>query len=51
MILKKTSDAAPPPLPRAVWLLSWVSFFADVSGEMIYPLIPLFIVGVLGATT
>lgn len=38
------------PLPRAVWLLSWVSFFADVSGEMIYPLLPLFLVGVLGAT-
>jgi len=36
-------------LPRNVVLLSWVSFFADVSGEMIYPLLPLFIVGVLGA--
>jgi len=45
--------AAPPlpaPLPRAVWLLSWVSFFADVSGEMVYPLLPLFLVGVLGST-
>ncbi|MCX5658358.1 MAG: MFS transporter [Planctomycetota bacterium] len=39
-----------PRLPRAVWLLSWVSFFADVSGEMIYPLLPLFLVGVLGAS-
>ncbi|MBS0196882.1 MAG: MFS transporter [Planctomycetes bacterium] len=42
----------PPPtkLPRAVILLGWVSFFADVSGEMVYPLLPLFLVGVLGAS-
>ena len=38
------------PLPRTVWLLSWVSFFADVSGEMIYPLLPIFLVAVLGAS-
>jgi len=37
-------------LPTQVWLLSAVSFFADVSGEMIYPLLPLFIVAVLHAT-
>lgn len=37
------------PLPRSVVLLGWVSFFADVSSEMIYPLLPLFIVGVLAA--
>ncbi len=35
------------PLPRSVWILSWVSFFADVSGEMIYPLLPLFLADVL----
>lgn len=39
-----------PPLPRAVVLLGWVSFFADVSSEMVYPLIPLFVVGVLGSS-
>jgi MFS family permease len=38
------------PLPRSVWLLSIVSFFADVSSEMIYPLMPLFVVGILGAS-
>ncbi len=38
------------PLPRTVWLLSWVSFFADVSSEMIYPLLPLFLIGVLGSS-
>jgi MFS family permease len=37
-------------LPKQVWLLGGVSFFADVSSEMIYPLLPLFIVAVLGAT-
>jgi len=36
------------PLPKQVWLLGGVSFFADVSSEMIYPLLPMFIVAVLG---
>ena len=44
------SAERPAPLPRAVWLLSWVSFFADVSGEMVSPLLPLFLVGVLGTS-
>lgn len=39
-----------PPLPRSVWVLSWVSCFADISGEMITPLLPLFLVAVLGAS-
>ena len=38
------------PLPREVVLLGWVSFFNDVSSEMIYPLLPLFMVAVLGAS-
>lgn len=37
-------------LPRSVWILSWVSFFADVSSEMVYPLLPLFMIGVLGSS-
>lgn len=36
-------------LPRNVILLGWVSFFADVSSEMIYPLLPIFLTAVLGA--
>lgn len=36
-------------IARPVWILSIVSFFADVSGEMVYPVIPLFITGTLGA--
>lgn len=46
-----TEPSAPPTkLPRQVWLLGGVSFFADVSSEMIYPLLPLFVVAVLGAS-
>lgn len=51
-----TADATAPDLvcakrlPRAVVLLGWVSFLADVSSEMVYPLIPMFVVGVLGAS-
>jgi len=38
------------PLPRSVWILSFVSFLADISGEMMYPLLPLFLIGVLGSS-
>jgi len=36
-------------VPRNVFMLSIVSCFADISGEMIYPLIPIFLTSVLGA--
>ena len=36
-------------LPRAVWLLGWVSLFTDASSEAIYPLLPFFLTTVLGA--
>ncbi|MCZ2109567.1 MAG: MFS transporter [Dehalococcoidia bacterium] len=36
-------------ITRPVWILSLVSFFADFSSEMVYPIIPLFITGTLGA--
>lgn len=36
-------------LPRAVWLLGWVSFFTDTASEIVYPLLPLFLTRVLGA--
>lgn len=48
--VKPPAQSDPQRLPRDVLLLGWVSFFADVSSEMIYPLIPLFVVGVLGAS-
>lgn len=36
-------------LPRTVVALGLVSFFTDLSSEMIYPLLPVFLVDVLGA--
>jgi len=36
-------------LPRNVRVLSWVSFFQDAASEMLYPVMPLFLTGVLGA--
>lgn len=36
-------------LPRAVVALGLASFFTDFSSEMIYPLLPVFLTGVLGA--
>lgn len=37
-------------LSRPVWLLGWVSFFTDMATEMVYPLLPLFLTRVLGAS-
>ncbi len=43
-------DAATPrALPRNVRALGAVSFLTDVSSEMIYPLLPAFLIGTLGA--
>ncbi len=47
-------DAAEQPSPiqgisRNVFVLSLVSLCTDISSEMIYPLVPLFLTGVLGA--
>ena len=39
-----------PKLGRNVIALSVVSFFTDVSSEMIYPLLPVFLSGVLGTS-
>lgn len=40
----------PRKIPRTVIALGFVSFFTDMSSEMIYPLLPLFLTGVLGAS-
>src|SRR2546422_10169511 len=41
--------AAPsPPLPRQVKLFGWGSLFNDFASDMIYPLLPAFVTGVLG---
>jgi MFS family permease len=39
-----------PSLGRNVLALTLVSFFTDVSSEMIYPLLPIFLTGTLGAS-
>jgi MFS family permease len=38
-------------IPRPVWALGFVSLFMDASSEMIHALLPLYLVGVLGAST
>ena len=43
------TDETRPTLGRNVLALSAVSFFTDVSSEMIYPLLPVFLTAVLGA--
>ena len=40
--------AAPHQLPRAVWLFGFTSLVNDFASEMIYPLLPAFVTGVLG---
>ncbi len=47
--MKSRIPAAFRGLPRTVVALGFVSFFTDLSSEMIYPLLPLFLVDVLGA--
>ena len=37
-------------LPRAIWALGGISLLMDVSSEMIHSLLPLFLVGTLGAS-
>ena len=37
-------------LSRPVWLLGWVSVFTDMATEMVFPLLPLFLTRVLGAS-
>lgn len=39
-----------PRLPRAVWILGWVSLFTDVSSELAHALLPLLLVGGMGAS-
>lgn len=36
-------------IPSNVWFLSFISFFTDISSEMLYPIMPIFITQTLGA--
>ncbi len=51
MPLAKDVEDSSPQTNRNVWALGLVSFFQDASSELIYPLLPLFLVQVLGADT
>jgi MFS family permease len=46
---KPTKRRSPAWLSRNVWTLSWVSLLQDAAGEMLYPLMPVFLNTVLGA--
>ena len=51
----KLDYATPPPrglraLNRNVFVLGWVSLLTDMASEMLYPVLPLFITGTLGAS-
>jgi MFS family permease len=39
-----------PRIPRTVWTLGFISMFMDISSEMIHSLLPVFMMGTLGAS-
>ena len=45
-----THSSARPRLPAAIWALGLVSLCMDVSSELIHSLLPVFMVGTLGAS-
>ena len=45
-----SSRRAAVGLPRTVWLLGFVSLFMDMSSEMAHAILPLYLVGPLGAS-
>ncbi|MEC4747641.1 MFS transporter [Methylomicrobium sp. Wu6] len=45
MFIKKTHV----PIPRTVWTLGYVSLFMDLSSELVHSILPIFLVGALGA--
>lgn len=47
--MKSTRKAA-GTIPMGIWVLGFVSMLMDISSEMIHSLLPLFLVGTLGAS-
>ena len=47
--LRPRMIAALRSLPRTVWLLGMISLVNDAASDMIYPLVPLYLTGVLMA--
>lgn len=48
--MNRVSEAPLAKIPPAVWALGFVSMLMDISSEMVHSLLPLFMVGTLGAT-
>lgn len=46
---RRTMTQAKIKVPRTAWVLGFVSLLMDVSSEMIHAVLPLFMVGTLGA--
>ena len=45
-----TSAGEMRAIPRGVWMLGLVSLFMDTSSELVHSLLPVFLVGTLGAS-
>jgi len=43
-------ESTPQGIPRPVWFLGWTSLFTDAATEIIYPLLPIYLSRVLGAS-
>ena len=43
------AEARPGRLSRNIYVVSLVSFFQDTASEILYPVLPFFVTGVLGA--
>ena len=46
----KNNPISPGRLPVGIWILGFVSMLMDISSEMIHSLLPMFLVGTLGAS-
>ncbi len=47
--MTESANARAARVPGPVVKLGWISFFTDVASAMVYPIVPLFVVGVLKA--
>jgi MFS family permease len=50
MTASDASTSRPSEIPRGVWILGFVSMFADMSSEMIHALLPIYLVTALGTS-
>jgi MFS family permease len=50
-VANQEKNAGKAKIGPVVWALGWVSFFTDVSSEMVFPLLPVFLTTFLGAGT